>query len=168
MPAKPSSSALNAQGLPRAPETWSRFRYPQSLYKYGALLAGLALIAFSLEYLKIPLDRLPGMLGRMGEMLGRRYFPPNVEHVLREEYLTSVIETLQSQAPAEIQSDVQTMAAGLLDMIAIFDQYDYDLAKVSASPEFQELNTRMNSQEVATAGDNLNTYESEVCGITES
>jgi phosphonate transport system permease protein len=102
MPAKPSSSALNAQGLPRAPETWSRFRYPGSLYKYGALLASLAFIAFALDYLKIPLERLPGMLGRMGEMLGRRYVPPNIEHVLREEYLSSVVETLQMSYLATI------------------------------------------------------------------
>ena len=77
------------------PATWSRFRYPQSLYKYGALLAALALIAFSLDYLKIPLERLPGMLGRMGEMLARRYFPPNVGHILNAEYWHTVVETLQ-------------------------------------------------------------------------
>ena len=73
----------------------ARFRYPQSLYKYGAVLGTLALIAFSLDYLNIPLDRLPGMLGRMGEMLARRYFPPNVGHILNADYLHSVVETLQ-------------------------------------------------------------------------
>jgi len=77
------------------PLTWSRFRYPQSLYKYGALLGALAFIAYALDYLKIPLERLPGMLGRMGEMLGRRYFPPNVEHIMNAEYWHSVVETLQ-------------------------------------------------------------------------
>ena len=77
------------------PLTWSRFRYPQSLYKYGALLGALAFIAYALDYLKIPLERLPGMLGRMGEMLGRRYFPPNVEHIINAEYWHSVVETLQ-------------------------------------------------------------------------
>ena len=60
----------------RVPLTWRRFRYPQSLYKYVAVLVTLALIAYSLDYLKIPLERLPGVLGRMGEMLARRYFPP--------------------------------------------------------------------------------------------
>jgi phosphonate transport system permease protein len=83
---------------PRAvmvPVTWSRFRFPQSLFKYGAMLGTLALIFWSLDYLKIPLDRLPGLLGRMGETLSRRYFPPHVEHVLRTEYLQSLYETLQ-------------------------------------------------------------------------
>jgi len=87
--------AGGATHRPAGVATWSRFRYPQSLYKYAAVLGTLALIAFSLEYLKIPLDRLPGMLGRMGEMLARRYFPPNVGHILNADYLHSVVETLQ-------------------------------------------------------------------------
>ncbi len=79
----------------RVPLTWRRFRYPQSLYKYGALLGTLAFIAFALDYLSIPLERLPGMLGRMGEMLGRRYFPPNIGHIMNADYWHSVVETLQ-------------------------------------------------------------------------
>ena len=79
----------------RIPPTWRRFRYPQSLYKYGALLGTLAFIAYALDYLNIPLERLPGMLGRMGEMLGRRYFPPNIGHIMNAEYWHSVVETLQ-------------------------------------------------------------------------
>ncbi len=70
-------------------------RYPQSLYKYIALLGSLAFIAFSLEYLNIEVDRLPGMLGRMSEMLARRYFPPNLGHILNADYWHSVVETLQ-------------------------------------------------------------------------
>ena len=89
----PSAAVMPKAGS--VPPTWSRFRYPQSLYKYCALLAALALIAFSLDYLKIPLERLPGMLGRMGEMLARRYFPPNVGHILNAEYWHTVVETLQ-------------------------------------------------------------------------
>ena len=79
----------------RLPLTWSRFRYPQSLYKYAAVLGTLAFVAYALDYLNIPLERLPGMLGRMGEMLGRRYFPPNVAHIMNAEYWHSVVETLQ-------------------------------------------------------------------------
>jgi phosphonate transport system permease protein len=98
--ARPSSEA--APGPAAAPATWRRFRYPQSLYKYGAVLAALAIVAYAVEFLNIPLDRLPGMLGRMGEMLARRYFPPNVGHVLRTEYLQSVVETLQMSYLATI------------------------------------------------------------------
>ena len=98
MAAAPPAPKQNPALVPAAnsvPATWSRFRYPQSLYKYGALLGTLAFIAFALDYLKIPLERLPGMLGRMGEMLGRRYFPPNVTHILNAEYWHTVVETLQ-------------------------------------------------------------------------
>jgi len=90
-----STDAGIAAPTGRVPPTWRRFRYPQSLYKYGALLGTLALIAFSLEYLNIPLERLPGVFARMGEMLGRRYFPPNVEHILNADYWHTVVETLQ-------------------------------------------------------------------------
>ena len=43
---EPPTAAQPARPTPRAanssPATWSRFRYPQSLYKYAALLASLA------------------------------------------------------------------------------------------------------------------------------
>jgi phosphonate transport system permease protein len=84
------------------PRTWKRFRYPQSLYKYGAILGTLAFLAWTLEYLKIPLDRLPGMLGRMSDTLSRRYWPPNVDHILRSEYMQSLFETLQMSYLATI------------------------------------------------------------------
>ena len=93
-----TSSVGPAVAMPKpasVPATWSRFRYPQSLYKYIALLGSLAFIAFALDYLNIELDRLPGMLGRMGEMLGRRYFPPNIGHIMNADYLHTVVETLQ-------------------------------------------------------------------------
>jgi phosphonate transport system permease protein len=77
------------------PREWSRFRYPQSLYKYAALLAALVFLAFSVDYLDIDLDRLPGLLGRMGESLARRYYPPNVGHVLTADYWHALVETLQ-------------------------------------------------------------------------
>ena len=91
----PAAAAASAKPPRATPATWSRFRYPQSLYKYGAVLGTLALIAYSLDYLNIDVDRLPGMLGRMGEMLARRYFPPNVDHILNADYLHTVVETLQ-------------------------------------------------------------------------
>lgn len=101
MPAEPLSSYAAMPGAPGpaprsdVPLTWSRFRYPQSLYKYGAVLATLAFIAYALDYLKIEVDRLPGLLGRVWETLSTRYYPPNVGHVLQPDYLRSVVETLQ-------------------------------------------------------------------------
>jgi phosphonate transport system permease protein len=97
--ATPTGEVANVGVTVRAanatPATWSRFRYPQSLYKYIALLGSLAFLAWSIEYLGIDLERLPGLLGRMGEMLARRYVPPNVGHVINAEYWHTVVETLQ-------------------------------------------------------------------------
>ncbi len=85
-----------AERAPRTvPLTWSRFRFPQSLYKYAAILGGITLVFWSIDYLKIPLDRLPGILGRMGETLSTRYFPPNIKHVMGSEYLHSLFETIE-------------------------------------------------------------------------
>lgn len=77
------------------PASWSRLRYPQSLYKYVALIGSLAFLWWSIGFLDIDLERLPGILGRMGEMLARRYLPPNVGHVLNAEHWHTVVETLQ-------------------------------------------------------------------------
>lgn len=89
------NGAPSARPAQRSPLTWSRFRYPQSLYKYGALLGTLAFTAFSVDYLNIEIDRLPGMLGRVFDVLAHRYYPPNVEHVLQKDFLHAVVETLE-------------------------------------------------------------------------
>lgn len=94
-PAATPAAAAKAAQIPVLPVQWRRLRYPQSLYRYGALLGVLAFIAFALDYLNIDIERLPGMLGRMGEQLSRRYVPPNIDHVLQPDYLRSVYETLQ-------------------------------------------------------------------------
>ena len=94
-PAEVATVGAAARAANATPASWSRFRYPQSLYKYIALLGSLAFLAWSLEYLNIDLERLPGLLGRMGETLARRYVPPNVGHVLNAEYWHTVVETLQ-------------------------------------------------------------------------
>ena len=57
--------------------------------------ATLAFIAYAVDRLNIDLERLPGMLGRMGATLGQRYFPPNIEHITHADYLHSVLETMQ-------------------------------------------------------------------------
>jgi phosphonate transport system permease protein len=88
-------AAQQRRGQPAAPLAWRRFRFPQSLVKYAALLAGLALVAYAIDYLDIDLDRLPGMLGRMGATLAQRYYPPNLEHILQRDYLAAVLQTLE-------------------------------------------------------------------------
>ncbi len=74
---------------------WRRFRYPDSLISYGAWVTAFCVVVFSIEYLNIPLDRLLGMMGRMGDVLASRYYPPDIEYIMDRDYLGYVVETIQ-------------------------------------------------------------------------
>jgi phosphonate transport system permease protein len=55
----------------------------------------LVFIAFSIEYLNIPLNRLLGMMGRMGDILANRYYPPDIQYIMDIDYAKSIFETIQ-------------------------------------------------------------------------
>lgn len=74
---------------------WSRYKFPDALYSYGAWIVVLSFLAFSVEYLEIPLDRIPDMFGRMGTVLSTRYYPPDIEYILDRDYMSYVVETIQ-------------------------------------------------------------------------
>ena len=76
-------------------KTWSRFRYPQSLIKYGILLIILVFIAVSIEYLNVHLARFLTMFGRLGDLFANRYYPPDIPYILDSEYLGYVFETVK-------------------------------------------------------------------------
>jgi len=86
------SATLPAAAPPRA---WRRFRYPQSLFSYGGWLIAFGVVVFSIEYLNIPLERLLGMFGRMGDVLANRYYPADIDYIMDADYLGSVVETIQ-------------------------------------------------------------------------
>ena len=77
------------------PLTWSRFRYPDSLIRYGALLGTIAFLGYSMAYLKVDLNRILGLFGRVGDLIAKRYYPPDIDYVLEADYLASVLETVQ-------------------------------------------------------------------------
>lgn len=74
---------------------WRRFRYPESLVSYAGWLIAFTVVVFSIEYLNIPLDRILGMLGRMGDILADRYYPPDIEYIMDMDYFGYVVETIQ-------------------------------------------------------------------------
>ena len=74
---------------------WSRFKYPQSLYKYGITLGVVLFIIYSLNYLNVDLSRLFGIFGRLGDLLANRYYPPDIEYIKDADYIGSIIETIQ-------------------------------------------------------------------------
>ncbi len=86
--------AMSPNSAP-AQRQWSRFKYPQSLIRYGILLGVLMFLAYSVYYLNIPLERFMGMFGRIGDLLVDRYYPPDLEYIADRDYLSSVVETIQ-------------------------------------------------------------------------
>lgn len=87
-----SETTMRAIGSERE---WSRFKFPESLYRWGGLLLALTFISYSIVYLNIPLERFFQMFGRVGELITDRYYPPEVEYVLERDYLSSVVDTIQ-------------------------------------------------------------------------
>jgi len=77
------------------PIAWSRYKFPGSLIRYGAWLSAFVFLVYSIEYLNIPLDRLLGMFGRMGDTIANRYYPPDIEYIMDAEYFEYVVETIQ-------------------------------------------------------------------------
>ncbi len=69
-----SLTSTNMMGV--STKKWSRIKYPDSYIRYLIWFATLLFLTFSIEYLEIPLERLMGMLERMGYTLSNRYYPP--------------------------------------------------------------------------------------------
>ncbi len=77
------------------PKRWSRCKGPECLISYLAWIIVFSVVVFSIEYLNIPLERLFGMFGRMGEVLADRYYPADIDYIMDRDYLGYVIETIQ-------------------------------------------------------------------------
>ncbi|WP_264214122.1 PhnE/PtxC family ABC transporter permease [Leisingera thetidis] len=78
-----------------APQKWSRFKYPDSLYKHGTLLIILLFLGYSLNFLNVDIPLLLGALGGLVGVVGDRYYPPDVAYVLDRGYLAAILDTLQ-------------------------------------------------------------------------
>jgi len=74
---------------------WSRYKFPESLFSYGAWIVVLTFLAVSVQYLEIPLERIPSMFERMASVLANRYYPPDIEYILDRDYMSYVLETIQ-------------------------------------------------------------------------
>lgn len=74
---------------------WSRYKFPESMFSYGAWILILSFLAFSIEYLDIPLGRIPNMFERMGAVLANRYYPPDIDYIMDRDYMGYVVETIQ-------------------------------------------------------------------------
>ncbi len=90
-------TATQASSGPKSapPPEWSRFRFPESLYRWAGLLLGLLFLSYSIVYLNIPLERFFNMFGRVGALITDRYYPPEIDYVTEPDYLASVVDTIQ-------------------------------------------------------------------------
>ena len=79
----------------KSTKNWSRIKYPDTYIRYSIWLATLLFLTFSIEYLDIPLERLMGMLERMGYTLSNRYYPPDIGYIMELDYMEYVVETIQ-------------------------------------------------------------------------
>ena len=77
------------------PREWSRFKFPGSLVRFGIWLTVLCFLAYSVEYLNIPLERLLTLFGKIGTNVANRYYPPDVAYILDKDYFGYVVETVQ-------------------------------------------------------------------------
>ena len=91
-----TSQSTESAAVTTAPQReWSRFRYPGSVIHYGVWLSVFVFLVYSIEYLDIPLDRLLGMFGRLGQTLANRYYPADIEYIMDADYGEYVVETIQ-------------------------------------------------------------------------
>lgn len=81
---------------------WKRFRFPQSLVKYVVLLVALYGVWWSLDVLNIDVERLPGLFGRIADVLSRRYWPPDLAHVVKPDFVNAIVDTFQMSYVATV------------------------------------------------------------------
>ena len=97
------SSRSNTAIMESAREpAWQRPRFWHSLRGYVLLLALMTFVTWSLDFLDIDVQRLPGILGRLADVLSRRYFPPDLGHIAQPGYLAAVGETFQMSYAASV------------------------------------------------------------------
>jgi phosphonate transport system permease protein len=87
--------ATNETTLGSGRHQWRRFRYPESLIRYGVVFGIILFLAYSVAFLNIDLTRLPGAFGRLASFIANRYYPPDLDYVMEGGYLLSVLDTLR-------------------------------------------------------------------------
>ncbi len=69
-------------------------RRTTQVWKFVALLAFLVFAVWSIDVLKIPIERVLGMFGPLGRMVSERLMPPDLAYVAQPKILRSIVETI--------------------------------------------------------------------------
>lgn len=80
--------------------------------------------------------------------------------------LLTAIEELRDAAPEELKADVDAVKGTITAVADVLEKYDYDFMALATAPEAVELQARFESEEVVAAGERLDTYTTETCGVT--
>ena len=75
--------------------SWTRYRFPESLWSFGTVLAILVFLGYSLHFLNIDRLVMLSALGKLGGVIANRFYPPEISYVTNPGYLASILDTLQ-------------------------------------------------------------------------
>ncbi len=75
--------------------TWSRYKFPETLYKHGTLLIILVFLGYSLNFMNVDVYLMFGALGGLVNVVSDRYYPPDLLYVTDTGYLEAILDTLQ-------------------------------------------------------------------------
>ena len=75
--------------------SWTRYRFPESLWSFGTVLAILVFLGYSLHFLNIDILVMLSALGKLGGVIANRFYPPEISYVTNPGYLASILDTLQ-------------------------------------------------------------------------
>tara|TARA_B100000900_G_scaffold23970_1_gene18668 strand:+ start:113 stop:952 length:840 start_codon:yes stop_codon:yes gene_type:complete len=75
--------------------SWTRYRFPESLWSFGTILAILVFLVYSLHFLNIDILVMLSALGKLGGVIANRFYPPEISYVTNPGYLASILDTLQ-------------------------------------------------------------------------
>ncbi len=81
------------------------------------------------------------------------------------ETMGGMLHDLEDGAPAAIAADLATMNDSVDQMIAIFEKYEWDLLALATAPEYEELSTLMEGDDMVAVQDRLDSWSLDTCGI---
>jgi phosphonate transport system permease protein len=98
------------------------------MVQFAGLLLSIVLALWTIHYLNIPISRLSGMLGRLGQFLVERLLPPDMPYVAQKHILYAVVETFE-------MSILSTFFGGLISVpLAWFAAWNVTPSKLILYP----------------------------------
>ena len=88
----PGEADVTLTGVRQDYRRFVRFR---RLLRFVILLLFCVAAVWTVWYLKIPLERVFGMFGRIGHMIGNRMMPPDLDYALTDNVFLSILETIE-------------------------------------------------------------------------